>query len=80
MSEKNKNPEKTFLTSATTKRLLNDVKNIYKTNLNKTSIVGIDMVFEKPLKSNLIVNVDEEDVNTSFTKILNYLKSRTNDL
>ena len=38
MSEKNKNPEKTFLTSATTKRLLNDVKNIYKNPLDSQGI------------------------------------------
>ena len=38
MSEKKANAEKKFITSATTKRLLNDVKNIYKNPLDSQGI------------------------------------------
>jgi adenylylsulfate kinase len=54
----------------------NDVKNIYKNNLGKSLLVGVDMVFENPLNSDLIIEVDKEDVETSFGKIINYLESK----
>jgi len=54
----------------------NDVKNVYKSNLEKTSIVGIDMEFERPLKSNLIIPVDNEDEEESFLKLVNYLENK----
>ncbi len=53
----------------------NDVKGVYKDNLNVTSIVGVDMIFEEPQHSNLIIEVDKEDVEESFQKIIKYLKS-----
>ncbi|MDF1883733.1 adenylyl-sulfate kinase [Sulfurimonas sp. SAG-AH-194-C21] len=52
----------------------NDVKNVYKSNLLKTSIVGIDMKFEEPLHSDLTIEVDLENENESFLKIINFLK------
>lgn len=58
----------------------NDTKGIYKNNINKTSIVGIDIKFEKPLKSNLVINVENEDEDQSFTKIKNYIESKLNDV
>jgi len=57
----------------------NDVKNIYKNNLNRTSIVGIDMVFEKPYHSNLTIDVDKEDIEQSFHKLIKYIKSNIDE-
>ena len=54
----------------------NDVKDVYKDNLNKTSIVGVDMVFEEPKHSNLILNVDKEEIEESFQKIITYIESK----
>jgi adenylylsulfate kinase len=54
----------------------NDVKNIYKNHFGKSLLVGVDMVFENPLNSDLIIEVDKEDVETSFGKIINYLESK----
>jgi adenylyl-sulfate kinase len=51
----------------------NDVRNIYKDNLDKSQLVGVDMVFEKPQNSNLVIEVDKEEVDESFRKIINYL-------
>jgi adenylylsulfate kinase-like enzyme len=51
----------------------NDVKNIYENNIDKTELVGINLVFDKPLNSNLIINVDFESPDESFKKILNYI-------
>jgi len=54
----------------------NVVKNVYKNNMGKTSLIGIDIKFEKPLNSDLIIEVDKESEAVSFEKIINYLKSR----
>lgn len=53
-----------------------DIKEVYKNHIKKTSIVGIDMEFEEPTKSNLILRVDEEDERESFLKIINFLEGK----
>ncbi|MBT3872710.1 MAG: adenylyl-sulfate kinase [Flavobacteriaceae bacterium] len=54
----------------------NDVKNIYKDNLNITPIVGLDLDFEKPLHNELVIDVDKETEDESFYKILTYLENK----
>jgi len=54
----------------------NDVKSVYKTNNNKTPLVGVNLKFDKPLNSDLILNVDEEEVEVSFEKLICFLESR----
>tara|TARA_B110000967_G_C18772288_1_gene503766 strand:- start:194 stop:697 length:504 start_codon:yes stop_codon:yes gene_type:complete len=51
----------------------NDVKGVYKNNHKKTSLIGVDMKFEEPTKSNLTINVDSESEEISFEKIINYI-------
>ncbi|ADG94580.1 adenylylsulfate kinase [Arcobacter nitrofigilis DSM 7299] len=51
-----------------------DIKGVYKEHLEKTSLVGIDIIFEKPLHNNLIIEVDKENINTSYNKIIDYLE------
>lgn len=53
-----------------------DIKGVYKDNLERTALVGIDTVFEKPRLSNLVIEVDKEDIETSFQKIVDYLRNR----
>ena len=53
-----------------------DVKNVYKDNMNVTSIVGVDMEFEQPKHSNLTIEVDKEEVEESFQKIIKYLERK----
>jgi adenylylsulfate kinase-like enzyme len=55
-----------------------DIKKIYKNNIAKTAIVGIDMEFEAPLKSNLTIHVDDEGEERSFFKIINFLEGGNN--
>jgi len=57
----------------------NDIKGIYKDNINVTSLVGVDMVFEFPNHSNLVINVDKEEIEVSYKKIIKYLERRMND-
>jgi len=54
----------------------NDVKNIYKEHITKTDIVGLDLKFEEPKNSDLVLEVDEEDANDSFRKIKKYLEGK----
>jgi adenylylsulfate kinase-like enzyme len=54
----------------------NDVKGVYKDNIDKTPLVGVDMVFEEPKHSCLKIEVDKEDVGISFKKIIDYLESK----
>ena len=53
----------------------NDVKDVYKNNLNKTDIVGVDMIFEEPKFSDLIIKVDNESIEESFDKLITYLNN-----
>lgn len=52
-----------------------DVKNVYKQNMNKTEIVGIDIEFEEPENSDLIIDTENEMEEQSFEKIINHLKN-----
>ena len=54
----------------------NDVKNIYRDNIKKTPIVGIDLAFDEPLINDLVIEVDSESVDASFAKILELLSER----
>jgi adenylylsulfate kinase len=54
----------------------NDIKGVYKDNLEQTSLVGVDIIFEEPKHSDLTIAVDNEYVETSFQKIINYLESK----
>ena len=58
----------------------NDVKNVYAENKGKTDVVGIDIQFETPRASNLVLNVDEQTEEESFQELLNYLKVAKADI
>ena len=53
----------------------NDVKNIYSENISKTEIVGVNIIFEDPKESKLILNTDKESIDESLDKIFNMLKN-----
>lgn len=53
-----------------------DVKEMYKTNKNKTQIVGKDFPFETPKHSDLVIEVDKHSIQESSKIILNYLKNK----
>jgi adenylylsulfate kinase len=54
----------------------NDVKGIYKNNFGKTSIVGIDIPFEKPEHPDLVIDVDNETIEESYQKIITYIGAK----
>ena len=57
----------------------NDVKNIYRDNIDVTPIVGIDLLFEEPEFNELVLKVDDESKEESLKKIINYLQSLKNE-
>lgn len=54
----------------------NDVKGMYKENIGRTRIVGIDSAFDEPLSPDLVVDVDCETETDSYQKILSYIKEK----
>ena len=53
-----------------------DVKKIYQNNIGKTEIVGMDLKFDQPKNSDLIIDTGKESAEESFKKIINYLKNK----
>jgi adenylylsulfate kinase-like enzyme len=53
-----------------------DVRKIYQNQAQKTDLVGIDIPFEKPLHSDLTLEVDRETPEQSFCAVLNYLRTK----
>ena len=68
-----------FLKKDLKKAQKDDVKEVYKSNLKRTDLVGIDMIFETPESSNLIIEIDKENIETSLKKILTYLENIINE-
>ena len=51
----------------------NDVKGVYRENVGKTQIVGIDATFDEPLHSDLILEVDSLTEEETYQAVLNYI-------
>jgi len=54
----------------------NDVQQMYQNNMGKTEIVGIDLEFETPKQSDLVIRTDEETEEESFERVLAYLRKK----
>lgn len=54
----------------------NDVKNVYKENINVTPIVGLDLLFEAPKINELFLRVDQESKEDSLKRIVDYLEAK----
>jgi adenylylsulfate kinase-like enzyme len=50
-----------------------DVKGVYRENIGKTGLVGVEIPFEEPTSVELVLNNDEMTVEESFKKILDYI-------
>ena len=53
-----------------------DVKGLYKNNLGKTKLIGIDIPFEEPQNSDLTIDVDKLEISESIDKIISFLKKK----
>ena len=53
-----------------------DDKGVYWSQIGKTEIVGLDIGFDEPECSDLVVHTGKESVEESFAKIVRYLKNK----
>ena len=65
-----------YLKKDLNRSISNDVKDMYKNNLGKTEIIGKEIGFDEPVRSDLVVPVDDQTVEESYQMILNYLESK----
>lgn len=56
--------------------LKDDPKEMYQKNMGKTEIVGMEVPFDEPLASDLVIDVDEMSVEESFDRVINYIQER----
>lgn len=54
----------------------NDVKGVYRENMGKTQIVGIDATFDEPKTPDLVLEVDKMTEEQSFQAVLEYIVSK----
>lgn len=54
----------------------NDVKGIYKDNLGKTEIVGINATFDEPQTPDLVLEVDTMTVEESCQAVIDYITDK----
>ena len=57
----------------------NDIKNVYRDHQGKTDLVGVDVQFDEPEGSDLVINVEEENEDRSFERLLGFLKKKYPD-
>lgn len=53
-----------------------DVKGMYNDHLGKTEIVGIDLDFDEPGGSNLVIDVDQESEAESLRRIIDFVQEK----
>ncbi len=54
----------------------NDVKGMYRDNLGKTEIVGINTVFEEPESPDLILETDYMSIEETYQAVLDYIADK----
>ena len=52
----------------------NDVKGVYAENQGKTGLVGVEIGFDEPQYPDLVIEVDKESVEASFSRIIQYIE------
>lgn len=56
----------------------NDVKGVYKNNTGKTAIIGVDIKFEEPKNSDLILEVDKQTVEETYLCVRSFINTKYN--
>ena len=54
----------------------NDVKGMYRENLGRTEIVGIDAAFDEPRTPDLTLEVDKMTVDESCQAVIDYIADK----
>ena len=69
-----RNYRQIYLKKSIRESMQSDVKNIYGEHHGKTPLVGVDIVFEEPAHSDLIIDVDKRSLDESFSDLLAFVK------
>lgn len=54
----------------------NDVKGVYRENMGKTQLVGIDASFDEPQHPDLVLEVDKLTEDETYQAVLDYMRSK----
>jgi adenylylsulfate kinase-like enzyme len=65
-----------YLSKDLSNAMKQDVKGVYRNNLQRTSLVGLDMKFDDPIYCDLKVEIDKETPEDSFKKVLGFIRGR----
>lgn len=68
-----KNYNQIYLHKNLSVSVADDVKSMYKNNLQKSAVVGIDMPFEEPMSNELVIEVDQMTKEESFSRIIQFV-------
>lgn len=65
-----------FLKKDINRAIKEDIRGIYKNNIGKSPVIGIDMEFENPEAPDLVLDTDELSEEDTFLRIKSYIESR----
>lgn len=65
-----------YLKKSVHESMKKDVKGMYRDNLGKTEIVGIDTVFEEPEKPDLVLETDKMTIDETYQAILDHIANK----
>lgn len=54
----------------------NDVKGVYRENIGKTQIVGLDAAFDEPQHPDLVLEVDKQTEEETYQAVLDYITQK----
>jgi len=63
-----------YLEKNLNRAIKNDVKGVYDFNKDKTDLVGIDIDFDYPKQSELVINTDDTSIDDSLDILIKYFK------
>lgn len=65
-----------YLKKSLQSSMQNDVKGVYRDNVGKTQIVGIDATFDEPLNPDLVLEVDNMTEEETFQAVVDYIVNK----
>lgn len=71
-----KNYTQIYLKKDLSSSIKNDVKKIYQKHIGKTDLVGMEVQFDEPEFSDLVIEVDKLSVEESFDQIIDLVRKR----
>lgn len=65
-----------YLKKSLQNSMRNDVKGVYRDNVGKTQIVGIDATFDEPQNSDLVLEVDNMTEEETYQAVVDYIVNK----